>query len=91
MAVFDLGLDGVYEVALYYEGSSWQNYTTGLLSYSDGRLISDMSYSDIAEYFNFSSQSYFTSCFRKATGQTPHQYRQSHYQTATTATKHFDL
>ena len=46
MAVFDLGLDGVYEVALYYEGSSWQNYTTGLLSYSDGRLISDMSYSE---------------------------------------------
>lgn len=54
-------------------------------------IYSDMSYSDIAEYFNFSSQSYFTSCFRKATGQTPHQYRQTHYQAATTAMNHFDL
>lgn len=46
MAVFDLNLDGVYEVALLYGGSSWQNYTTGLLSYSDGRILSDLSYSE---------------------------------------------
>ncbi len=45
----------------------------------DMLLHSDMCYSDIAEYFNFSSQSYFISCFRRATGQTPKQYRQSHY------------
>lgn len=50
-------------------------------------IYSDMSYSAIAEYFHFSSQSYFISCFRKATGQTPRQYRQSHYQTATTDTR----
>lgn len=42
-------------------------------------LHSDMGYADIAEYFNFSSQSYFIACFKKATGQTPRQYRQSHY------------
>lgn len=42
-------------------------------------LHSDMGYSDIAEYFHFSSQSYFIACFKKATGQTPKQYRQSHY------------
>ena len=38
---------------------------------------------DIAEYFNFASQSYFISCFKKATGQTPLEYRQHHYQTYT--------
>ena len=43
-------------------------------------LYSDMSSSDIAEYFNFASQSYFISCFKKATGQTPLEYRQHHYQ-----------
>ena len=42
-------------------------------------IYSDMNASDIAEYFNFSSQSYFIACFKKATGQTPGQYRKSHY------------
>ncbi len=42
-------------------------------------LHSTMSYADIAEYYHFSSQSYFIACFKKATGQTPKQYRQSHY------------
>lgn len=46
---------------------------------ADLLLHSDMGYADIAEYFHFSSQSYFIACFKKATGQTPKQYRQSHY------------
>lgn len=50
-------------------------------------IYSDMSCSDIAEYFNFSSQSYFIACFKKATGQTPRQYRQSHYHTSTNIKK----
>lgn len=40
---------------------------------------SNMGYADIAEFYHFSSQSYFIACFKKATGQTPKQYRQSHY------------
>ena len=44
-------------------------------------LYSDMHSSDIAEYFGFSSQSYFIACFKEAAGQTPRQYRQSHYHT----------
>lgn len=53
-------------------------------------IYSDMKYSDIAEYFHFSSQSYFISCFHKATGQTPRQYRQSHYQNATSNKNNMD-
>lgn len=45
-------------------------------------IYSDMNTSDIAEYFNFSSQSYFIACFKKATGLTPGQYRKSHYHAA---------
>ena len=41
----------------------------GMLRYSD------YSYSDIANYLAFCSQSHFTSVFRKATGMTPREYR----------------
>lgn len=37
--------------------------------------FSDYSYSDIAEYFGFSSQSHFIQCFRRETGLTPMEYR----------------
>lgn len=37
--------------------------------------FSDYSYSDIAEYFGFASQSHFIQCFRKETGFTPMTYR----------------
>ena len=50
-------------------------------------IYSDMKASDIAEYFNFSSQSYFIACFKKATGQTPRQYRKNHYHVVTDGSK----
>ena len=37
--------------------------------------FSDYSYSEIAEYFGFSSQSHFIQCFRRETGLTPMEYR----------------
>lgn len=39
--------------------------------------FSDYSYSDIAEYFGFSSQSHFIQCFRKEIGVTPREYREN--------------
>ena len=42
-------------------------------------MYSQMGSSEIAEYLNFASQSYFIACFKKETGQTPLQFRQSHY------------
>lgn len=37
--------------------------------------FSDYSYSEVAEYFGFASQSHFISCFRKEMGMTPREYR----------------
>lgn len=37
--------------------------------------FSDYSYSDIAQYFGFASQSHFIQCFRAQTGLTPKEYR----------------
>ncbi len=37
--------------------------------------FSDYSYSEIAEYFGFSSQSHFIQCFKKECGLTPKEYR----------------
>ena len=42
MGVFDLGNDGVPEVSVIYKGEGWADYTTGLLCYRGGRLISDL-------------------------------------------------
>lgn len=41
---------------------------------------SEMTYSDIAEYYGFSSQSHFANCFKKETGYTPMNYRKMFYQ-----------
>jgi AraC-like DNA-binding protein len=40
--------------------------------------FSDYSYSDIAEYFGFASQSHFIDCFRKQTGFSPKEYRKKY-------------
>lgn len=45
-------------------------------------LYSDMTSSEIAEYFNFASQSYFISCFKKETGKTPSEYKKNSYKTS---------
>lgn len=37
--------------------------------------FSEYSYSDIAEYFGFASQSHFIQCFKKQTGMSPKEYR----------------
>lgn len=47
--------------------------TTNMLRFSE------YSYADIAEYFGFSSQSHFISCFRKEMGCTPKEYREKMY------------
>ena len=49
-------------------------------------LVIALKPSDIAEYLNFSSQSYFIACFKEATAQTPRKFRQSHYQTTDSGT-----
>ncbi|MBR1724727.1 MAG: helix-turn-helix domain-containing protein [Ruminococcus sp.] len=41
--------------------------------------FSDYSPLDIGNYLNFSSHSHFISCFRKHTGMTPRQYRESYF------------
>lgn len=41
--------------------------------------FSDYSYSDIAEYFCFTSQSYFIQCFRQEMGCTPKEYKEKYY------------
>ena len=40
--------------------------------------FSEYSYSDIAEYFSFASQSHFIECFRKQTGLSPKEYRKKY-------------
>lgn len=41
--------------------------------------FSDYSYSDIAEYFCFTSQSYFIQCFKQEMGCTPKEYKEKYY------------
>ncbi len=45
---------------------------------------SEMTYSEIAEYYGFSSQSHFVNCFKKETGYTPMNYRKIFYQKSET-------
>lgn len=42
-------------------------------------IYSDFSYSDIAEYFGFASQSHFIQCFKRELGCTPSEYRKQNF------------
>lgn len=52
---------------------------------------SDYAISVISATLAFPSQSYFTSVFRKKTGQTPKQYRAAHYRFSLTAGQHISV
>lgn len=49
------------------------NAAANMLKYSN------LSYTEISEYFGFSSQSHFIDCFRKCYGCTPAEYRRKHF------------
>lgn len=43
---------------------------------------SEMSFSEISQYYSFSSQSHFIQCFRKELGMTPLEYRKRYYRSS---------
>lgn len=63
-------------------GMSIQQYIISEKIKSASHLLtsSEMTYSEIAEYYGFSSQSHFSNCFKKETGYTPMNYRKLFYQ-----------
>lgn len=42
-------------------------------------IFSSMSLAEIAHYLNFSSQSYFSNCFKKVTGQPPYYFKKNYH------------
>lgn len=80
----ELSLDRSYLSSLFSAetGMSIHQYIISEKIRSASHLLtsSEMKYSEIAEYYGFSSQSHFASCFRKETGYTPMNYRKMFYQ-----------
>lgn len=60
-----------------WEGRTLQEYALSLRLEAGANLLkySDKSVGEIAEYLNFSSQSYFGEYFKRQFGQTPAEYR----------------
>ncbi len=74
-----LGLNGSYLSYLFHKETginiSQFIHSEKTKAASNMLRFSEYSYSDIASYFGFSSQSHFIKCFRKETGYTPMEYR----------------
>lgn len=79
-----LGLNRSYLSVLFRNemGISLHEYIIIEKIHSAEHLLTstNMTYSEIAEYYGFSSQSHFIDCFRKITGYTPVVYRKMFYQ-----------
>ncbi len=79
----ELSLDRSYLSSLFSAetGMSIHQYIISEKIRSASHLLtsSEMTYSEIAEYYGFSSQSHFANCFKKETGYTPMNYRKMFY------------
>ena len=77
----ELGVNRSYLSSLFKKetGTSISNFirTEKIKAVANMLRFSDYSYSDIAQYFGFASQSHFIKCFRQQTGLSPKEYRRS--------------